>query len=83
MTAELGHFAIMLALGVALVQMIVPMVGAQRGWDNWMRVAIPAANLQFALAAFAFGALVYAFVTSDFSIRLVATNSHSAKPMIY
>ncbi|QHQ34491.1 heme lyase CcmF/NrfE family subunit [Algicella marina] len=83
MIAEFGHLALALALGVALVQTILPMVGAQKGWANWMRVAIPAANLQFLLIAFAFAALVRAFVISDFSVELVAANSHSAKPLLY
>ena len=48
-----------------------------------MRLAAPAASLQFLLIAFSFGALTYAFVVSDFSVQLVATNSHSLKPMLY
>ncbi|MBP7242008.1 heme lyase CcmF/NrfE family subunit [Amaricoccus sp.] len=83
MITELGHFALILALLVAIVQAVVPMVGAQRGWTDWMRVAVPAATVQFALVALAFLALVHAFVVSDFSVRLVAGNSHSAKPMLY
>ncbi|MCA8869002.1 MAG: heme lyase CcmF/NrfE family subunit [Rhodobacteraceae bacterium] len=83
MTAELGHFSLILAFAVAIVQMIVPMVGATKGWQNWMDMAAPAAMAQFLLTSLAFGALVYGFATSDFSIRLVAENSHSAKPMLY
>ncbi len=83
MIVELGHFALILACLVALVQAVVPMVGAARGWADWMRVAVPAASVQFALTAFSFLALTYAFVVSDFSVRLVAANSHSAKPMLY
>ncbi|MEM7614260.1 MAG: heme lyase CcmF/NrfE family subunit, partial [Pseudomonadota bacterium] len=52
-------------------------------WSNWMAVAAPAALVQAALLIFSFGALTWAFVTSDFSLSLVAANSHSAKPMIY
>ena len=59
------------------------MVGAQRGWADWMRVAVPAALVQFALTLAAFLALMWAFVASDFSVRLVALNSHSMKPLIY
>ncbi|WP_281841506.1 heme lyase CcmF/NrfE family subunit [Sinisalibacter aestuarii] len=83
MITELGHFALILALGVAIVQMIVPFVGAQKGWTGWMAVAAPAATLQFVFVAIAFGALTWAFVTSDFSLHLVWANSHSAKPMLY
>ena len=83
MTAEIGHFALILALVVAIVQMILPMIGAQKGWANWMELAVPAAVLQFFLTALAFGALMYAFATSDFSLALVTANSHSLKPMLY
>ncbi|MEO1732667.1 MAG: heme lyase CcmF/NrfE family subunit [Pseudomonadota bacterium] len=83
MITELGHFALILAFMVAIIQMIVPLVGAHRRWDGWMAVAEPAATAQFLLTAFAFAALMWAFVTSDFSLRLVVLNSHSAKPMLY
>jgi cytochrome c-type biogenesis protein CcmF len=83
MIVELGHFALILAACVALVQMIVPLIGAQRRWAGWMAVAEPAATAQFILVAASFAALTWAFVTSDFSLRLVTLNSHSAKPMLY
>ena len=83
MIAELGHFALVFALMVALVQGVVPLVGAARGNAAWISVAVPAAVVQLLLVAAAFGALTYAYVTSDFSILNVATNSHSAKPMLY
>jgi cytochrome c-type biogenesis protein CcmF len=83
MITELGHFALILAFMVAIVQMIVPLIGAQKRWPGWMAVAEPAANAQFLLTAFAFGALVYAFATSDFSLRVVVMNSHSAKPLLF
>ena len=83
MIVEIGHVALILAFLVAVVQMIVPMIGAQRGWIDWMCAAVPAATVQFALTLAAFLALMWAFVVSDFSVRLVAANSHSMKPMIY
>jgi cytochrome c-type biogenesis protein CcmF len=83
MIAELGHFSLILATAVALVQMIVPLVGAQKGWTGWMAMAVPAATAQFLLTAFSFAALTHAFVTSDFSLRVVVENSHSLKPLIY
>jgi cytochrome c-type biogenesis protein CcmF len=83
MIAELGHFALILALAVALVQMVVPLVGAHKGWRGWMALADPAATAQLILCGLAFAALTYAFVTSDFSLRLVFLNSHSDKPLIY
>ncbi|UWQ05545.1 heme lyase CcmF/NrfE family subunit [Aliiroseovarius crassostreae] len=83
MITELGHFALIMALGVAAIQMVVPLIGAHKGWRSWMELAVPAATLQVAFVAVAFAALTYAFVTSDFSVQLVYFNSHSAKPMIY
>ncbi|MBT8409418.1 MAG: heme lyase CcmF/NrfE family subunit [Alphaproteobacteria bacterium] len=83
MIVELGHFALILALMVAVVQATVPLIGAQKGWRGWMAVAEPAATTQFLLVGFSFAALMYAFVTSDFSLRLVWLNSHTAKPMLY
>ena len=83
MITELGHFALLLAFGVALIQTVVPLVGAAKGWPGWMAVAEPAASVQFVLVAASFGALTWAFVTSDFSLSVVVANSHSMKPMIY
>ena len=61
MTVELGHIALILAFVVAVVQMVVPMVGASRGWADWMRVAVPAASVQFILTLAAFAVLMHAF----------------------
>ncbi|WP_308916806.1 heme lyase CcmF/NrfE family subunit [Jannaschia sp. LMIT008] len=83
MIVELGHFALILAFAVAVAQTIVPMVGAHNRWSGWMAVAEPAAIVQAVLVAFSFAALTYAFVTSDFSLRLVVLNSHTDKPMLY
>ena len=83
MVAEIGHFALILALGIALFQTVVPMLGATRGQAAWMDSARPAAIAQFGLLAISFAALTFSFVTSDFSVALVYENSHSAKPMLY
>ncbi|TAN55289.1 MAG: heme lyase CcmF/NrfE family subunit [Magnetospirillum sp.] len=83
MIAEIGHFALVLALCVAVVQAVVPLVGAKRGMGSWMAVAGPASMLQFLFIAVAFGALTNAYVTSDFSVMNVAQNSHTEKPMLY
>ena len=83
MIAELGHFALILAFCVAIVQALVPLIGAQKNWSGWMAVAEPAASAQFLLIALSFGAVTYAFVTSDFSLQLVYANSHTDKPMLY
>ena len=83
MLNELAHFALILAFGVAIVQMIIPLIGAQRGNVGWMSLAEPAAPIQFLLTGFAFAALTWAFVVSDFSLQLVYLNSHTDKPLIY
>ncbi|OWU83856.1 cytochrome C biogenesis protein CcmF [Oceanicola sp. 22II-s10i] len=83
MLAELGHFTLILAFACALVQATVPLYGAARRNAGLMAMGEPAANAQFLLVGFAFAALTYAFVTSDFSLSLVTNNSHSLKPMLY
>ncbi len=83
MIVELGHFALVLALGVALVQTVLPMWGAHRGNAALMAVGDTAAVVQFLLLLTSFAALTYAFVLSDFSLALVVDNSHTDKPMIY
>jgi cytochrome c-type biogenesis protein CcmF len=81
--AELGHYALVLALGLALVQAVVPIYGARQNDPVLMSVAGAAAVAQFLFVAFAFAALVACYVTSDFSVVNVFENSHSAKPLIY
>ena len=83
MIAEIGHFALVLALALALMQSVLPLIGAHRGEPAMMRFADMSAPLQFMLVLGSFLALMYAFVTSDFSVVNVYQNSHSAKPMIY
>ena len=83
MIAELGHFALILALMVAVAQTVIPMLGAHRGQVSWMAFAKQSAIMQFLLVAVSFGCLMHAYVTSDFSVLNVVQNSHSAKPMLY
>ncbi|WP_395005484.1 heme lyase CcmF/NrfE family subunit [Cypionkella sp.] len=83
MIVELGHFTLVLAFMVALVQMSLPLWGAYRRDARLMAVADPAAVIQFLLIAVSFAALTYAFVISDFSVKLVVDNSHTAKPLLY
>ena len=83
MIPELGHFALILALLVALVQAIVPMVGSYRGDSGWMQVAAPAATLQFLLLALSFSCLAYAFSSNDFTVLYVANNSNSQLPIYF
>ncbi len=83
MIPELGHFALILAFVVAILQSVVPLLGAARGLAPWMRVALPASGLQFFLVGSAFAALMFASVTDDFSVATIAANSHALKPMLY
>ncbi len=83
MIVETGHYALVLALALALVQFAIPFVGARLNDAALMRVARPAAIAQFAFIALAYGALTYAHVVSDFSLVNVIENSHSLKPFIY
>src|SRR5215470_16741796 len=83
MTPELGHYALVLALGLALVQAIVPMWGARVRDPALMRVAVPTALAQFAFVALSFAALTACYVRSDFSLVNVVDNSHSAMPLVY
>src|SRR5437868_15354345 len=83
MIAEFGHYALVLALALALVEASVPMVGARKNDPVLMAVAGPAALAQFAFVAIAFAALISSYVRSDFSVINVFENSHSAKPLIY
>ena len=68
MIAEIGHYALVLALALALVQSIVPLIGARTRDAALMAVAEPAAIAQFGFVALAFAALVSCYVTSDFSV---------------
>jgi cytochrome c-type biogenesis protein CcmF len=83
MIPELGHFALIIALMLALVQGILPLVGAARGNAVLMGMARPVAVGQFVFVAIAFGCLAYAFLTSDFSVLYVAENSNSQLPAHY
>jgi len=82
-SAELGHFALILALFVAIVQATLPLIGAQRNYAPWIALSKPTAYCQFALVAISFASLTHLHVTSDFSVLNVVQNSHTAKPMLY
>lgn len=83
MIAELGHFATLLALMLALLGATVPHMGIARNNSRLMAVADNAAIGQFLMALVAFAALMYSYLISDFSVLSVAANSHSAKPLLY
>ena len=83
MIAELGHFALILAFVVALLQAVVPLAGAAREREGWMRMAAVAAGLQLMLIGIAFATLIAASVLDDFSVAVVLENSHTLKPLLY
>jgi cytochrome c-type biogenesis protein CcmF len=83
MIPELGHFALVLALGLGLIQSIIPIIGAQRRDGSLMRLAGSTAIAQFAFVALSFLALIVCYVTSDFSVATVYENSHSMMPLVY
>jgi cytochrome c-type biogenesis protein CcmF len=80
---ETGHFALVLAFALALVQSSVPMLGARTGDERLMAVGQPIAVTGFMLIALSFGALTTAYVQSDFSVANVFENSHSLKPLLF
>ena len=83
MIAEIGHYALVLALFLSLVQASLPLWGAARDKAAWMGLAAPAAIGQAVFILGAFLALTYLYVVSDFTVANVAANSHSAKPLLY
>jgi cytochrome c-type biogenesis protein CcmF len=83
MIPELGQFALVLALILALAQAFFPLAGAARADAVWMSVARPAAFGQLVCLAIAFGLLTYSFVTSDFTVAYVANNSNTSLPLAY
>ncbi len=83
MIPELGHFILWLALGVALILGLVPLVGAQRGREDWMALARPCVYVLFGLVSLASACLMVSFVRSDFSVLYVASNSNTHLPLQY
>ncbi|HMM46515.1 MAG TPA: heme lyase CcmF/NrfE family subunit [Thiobacillaceae bacterium] len=83
MIPELGHFALIVALLLALTQAVLPLYGAARGNLTLMAVARPAAQGQFVFVGIAFACLAYAFLANDFSVENVARNSFSRLPEVY
>ncbi|MGI8918835.1 MAG: heme lyase CcmF/NrfE family subunit [Pyrinomonadaceae bacterium] len=83
MIPEVGQFALVMAFLLALTQATVPMIGAARGVRSWMAVGAPAGQAQFVFVAIAFCSLAYSFITNDFTVLNVATNSNSQLPLHY
>ncbi len=83
MVPEIGHFALILALVLALAQGSLPLFGAARRNAAWIATARPIAQGQFVFVAIAFACLTTSFVNSDFSVLNVAANSNSHLPLAY
>jgi len=83
MIPELGQFALIVALLLALTQATLPLIGASRGNRSWIALAAPAGQAQFIFLAIAFSCLGYSFISNDFSVLNVATNSNSQLPLHY
>lgn len=83
MIPEFGHYALILALCVAIIQGILPLVGAHQGRREWILLARPAAQTVFLLLAIAFVILAWSFYSNDFSVLYVAEHSNSQMPVIY
>lgn len=83
MLAETGQIALALAFAVAVLQGTLPLVGSHLNRTRWMLFADRAAILQGLLLIYAFGALIAVFIRSDFSVKLAAMHSHTAKPLVY
>jgi cytochrome c-type biogenesis protein CcmF len=83
MIVEIGHFALILAACVALIQGLLPLAGTVNDHQRWQALARPAAALQFVLIAFSFGVLAHGALTDDFSIKYIAEHSNSLLPAQY
>jgi cytochrome c-type biogenesis protein CcmF len=83
MIPEIGHFSLILALCMAFILAIVPIVGATRSTSGWIAVARPTAFAQLLFVAIAYGCLTYSFLTHDFSVKYAAMNSNTALPVLY
>jgi len=83
MIVEIGHFALILAACVALVQGVLPLAGTLNDNQRWQALARPSAFLQFLLIAFSFAVLVHGALTDDFSIKYISEHSNSLLPTQY
>src|SRR5215510_99908 len=83
MIPEIGQFALIIALLLALTQATLPLFGAANGNRTWIALAAPAGQAQFIFVLISFGCLAYSFITNDFSVLNAATNSNSQLPLHY
>ena len=83
MIPEIGQFALLIALSIAVIQALVPLAGASLGVQRWIALARPAALAQLLFVGLSYACLTWAFISHDFSVLYVAKNSNSALPLIY
>ena len=83
MIPEMGHFALILALCVSVIQGVLPLIGAQQGRREWLVLARPATQTTFALLGFSFAVLAWCFYVNDFSVLYVAEHSNAQLPTVY
>lgn len=83
MIPEFAHYALILALCIALIQGVLPLIGAHQGRREWLIIARPAAQTVFLLLATAFVILAWSFYSNDFSVLYVAEHSNSQMPVMY
>ena len=83
MIPEFGHYALILALCIALIQGVLPLIGAHQCRREWLILARPAAQTVFLLLATAFVILAWSFYINDFSVLYVAEHSNSQMPVMY
>jgi cytochrome c-type biogenesis protein CcmF len=83
MIPEVGHFALIVALCLAVIQTVFPIAGAFLGRRSWMALARPVAHGQFVFVALAFACLTYVFINKDYSVLYAANHSNSQLPLIY
>lgn len=83
MIPELGQFALILAMTLAIIQTLFPLLGASLNKTSWMLLARPTAIGQFTFIVCAFFCLMYSFISNDFSVAYVAQNSNTDLPLFY
>ena len=83
MIPEMGHFALILALCVSVIQGVLPLIGAQQGRREWLVLARPATQTTFALLGFSFAVLAWCFYVNDFSVLYIAEHSNAQLPTVY
>jgi len=83
MIPELGHFALIIAFAVSIVQSVVPLIGAAKNNASLISLARPAALTQFLFVGLAYAALTHAFIVHDFSVLYVSQHSNLVQPLMY